>query len=458
MNGDNRRMYDLIIRGGSYPDFDKRELVRADIAVSGGRIAAVGDIADGDAAEVIDASGRIVSPGFIDMHMHEEEFGQGGIKLDVSEYLTRQGVTTGVSGNCGQQFHRISEFRKIIDDIGGSYINYAMLAGYNYFRENEGIGWYDDAPEETRARIIDLLREELEAGARGFSFGLEYCPGVSTEEMTGAVMALREYDPFISIHFRADCDDCIDSVREMAELSRATGCRVEISHIGSLAAVGGHMKESLDIIREERLTNPRLCYDVYPYNAFCTIIGSAAFDMDWRAKWNMDYDIIMPLFEPYIGVRCDEALYEKIRREQPDAFVAAFALDENEVRMAIADPMGLFGSDAEVAYGYDIHPRVAGCFPRILGRYVREEGVISLIDALDKMTRRAAACIGLPSKGEIRPGMDADLTIFDPDTIIDGATYTDTSIPNKGIDRVMIGGRTVCAGGELTGDKPGRVL
>lgn len=453
-------MYDIIIKNGKYPDFEKKSFEEADIAIKDGKITAVlgSDGHAEEAALVIDAGSRVVSPGFIDMHMHEEEYRDGVRKLDVSEYLIRQGVTTGVSGNCGQQFHRISEFREFLGETGGSYINYAMLAGYNSFRGKLVPGWYDPAPADARKKVIADIREELEAGAWGFSFGLEYFPGISTDEMTEAVMALRDHDPFISIHFRADCENCMDSVREMAKLSRDTGCRVEISHIGSLAAVGGHMKESLDFLRNEIAENPRLCYDVYPYNAFCTIIGSAAFDMDWRAKWNVGYDIIMPLVEPYIGQRCDEELFNKILREDPDALVAAFALDEDDVKMAIAEPLGLFGSDSEVTAGYGIHPRCAGCFPRILGKYVREEKVISLMDALEKMTRRAAAHIGLGSKGEIKPGMDADIVIFDPDTVADGATYTDTEIPNRGIEYVINGGRLVLDHNELTGERPGVFL
>ena len=457
-------MYDLLIKNGKYPDFEKGEFVSADIAVKDGKIAAIlpesaGDAqAIDDAARTIDASGRVVSPGFIDMHMHEEQFQGDNREYDVSVLLAKQGVTTGIAGNCGISWRPTSEFKEIVKQKGGCYINYVLLSGYNWLRENEGLGWYDSCPEDIRKKIVAKIKDDLDNGAWGFSFGLEYGPGIATEEMTKAALELKEYDPFISIHYRADCEECMNSLKEMADLSHDTGCRVEISHIGSLAATAGNMEKSLDYVRKEIAENPRLRYDVYPYNAFCTIVQSAAFDMDWRAKWGVDYDIIMLLQEPYKGQRCDEALYKKIREEFEDTYCVAFAMSEDEVRMAIKEPCGLFGSDGDVAPGNDIHPRAAGCFPRILGKYVREEKLLPLIEALDKMTRRAADRMSLTGKGEIKTGMDADLVIFDPDTIIDGAEYTDTSKPNKGIDYVIIAGEPIVDHNEMTGALTGRVL
>ncbi|MBQ1407753.1 MAG: amidohydrolase family protein [Eubacterium sp.] len=452
-------MYDILITGGMIPDFTTKTFVKANVAVKDGKIEAVLP-EDGfvEAARVIDASGKVVSPGFIDMHSHEEVFPDGSTEFDVSKYYLRQGITTGICGNCGIEFNPVSYVKKVYETNGGGYINYVPLAGYNSFRDEYGFGWYGDVPADVRAEIIEKLRAELEDGAWGFSFGLEYCPGISTEEMTDAVMALKEYDPLISIHFRADTDKCLDSVHEIADLSKVTGCRVELSHIGSLAAVGGNMRPSLDIMNEEMSANPRLGFDVYPYNAFCTEIGSAAFDMDWRAKWNCGYDIIMPLCEPYMGMRCDEALYNKILKEQPEANVVAFALDEADVRLAIADPNGFYGTDGGMFPGMGSHPRTAGSFPRILGKYVREEKLLPLIDALEKLTIRPAAFVGLPTKGDIRPGMDADITIFDPDTILDGATFLDTSLPNVGIDYVIVAGKVGCDHNELTGELGGELI
>ena len=415
-------MYDTLIVDGRFPDFDAGALVPAEIALEGGKIAA--RLPPGErpqACRVVDAAGKVVSPGFIDLHMHEEEFAGDSRRYDISEYMALQGVTTCVGGNCGQQNHSMARFKEILAANGGAPANYILLAGYNSLREAEGLGWYDAAPEAVRKRIQSRLAEELAEGAWGLSFGLEYAPGISEEEMTRAVEAVRSFDPFVSIHFRADCEECMSSLEEMARLSRRTGCRVQVSHLSSLA-------------------------------------GTAVFDMDWREKWGVDYDIILLLHPPYAGRRCTKELYEKVRRETPEVNVVAFAMDEESIRTAIAHPAGLLGSDGSISGGCLGHPRAAGTFPRILGKYVREEKALTLMEALDKMTRRAARRLGLSGKGQVAPGMDADLVIFDPDTIADGAEFTDITLPNRGIDLVLVSGAPTVENGVLTGALPGRFL
>ena len=451
-------MYDTLIAGGQYPNFDTGKLERAEIALKEGKIAAILPAGEcPQATKVIDATGMVVSPGFIDMHMHEEEFKDGSHSYDIAEYMARQGVTTCLAGNCGQQNHRLADFKAILADNGGAPVNYIMLAGYNSLREEEGLGWYEAIGPDKQAKVLDKLKEELEEGAWGLSFGLEYSPGISAQEMTQAVQAVKGYDPFVSIHFRADCEECMASLQEMAQLSRDTGCRVQVSHLSSLAGTAHNMPQSLDFLAGEIEKNPLLGYDTYPYCAFSTGIGTAVFDMDWREKWGVDYDIILLLHEPYAGQRCTKELYEKVRRETPEAHVVAFAMDEESIRAAIAHPAGLLGSDGGITDGAG-HPRCAGTFPRILGKYVREEKALTIMEALDKMTRRAARRIGLPTKGQIKEGMDADLVIFDPDTISDGATFTDITLPNRGIEAVLVSGVVTVEGSTLTGALPGRFL
>lgn len=434
-------IFDTVISGGVYPDFETGQLIPGEIAIADGKIAAILPAgAEFRAAKTIDARGHVVSPGFIDLHMHEEDFLQEELSFNASLYMIKMGVTTAVGGNCGVMNHGYTEFKSIVEALGGSPVNYILLTGYNSLREQAGIGWYDGAPEEKRHAIQQLIRQEIADGSWGVTFGLEYAPGITSEEMTESVMAVQDADPFVAIHYRADCEQCMASLEEMAKLSRDTGCRVQISHLSSLGGPGHRMGQSLAYLEQEISSNPRLGYDTYPYDAFCTGIGTAAFDDGWRERWGVDYDIVMLLHEPYKGVRCDKELYEKTRRENPKVNVVCFAMDEDSIRQAISHPLGLLGSDGILSNGKEGHPRIAGTFPRILGKYVREEKALTLMEALDKMTRRAAERIGIPGKGQIRVGFDADITVFDPDTIMDGPDWTDLSIPNVGIDCVLIGG------------------
>ena len=450
-------MYDTLIVGGSYPNFQTGTLERAELALQNGKIAALLPAgARPETAGTVEAEGMVVSPGFIDLHMHEEAFEESR-DYDISRYMALQGVTTCVGGNCGQQSRPLAEFKAILEENGGAPVNYLMLAGYNSLREEEGLGWYDTAPQDVRKRIQAKVERELEAGAWGVSFGLEYAPGISTEEMTQVVEAVKRYDPFVPIHFREDCEGCLPSLKEMAKLSRDTGCRVQVSHLSSLAGTAHNMPASLAFLEKEIGENPRFGYDTYPYAAFCTGIGTAVFDVDWRKKWGVDYDAILLLHPPYTGQRCTKELFEAVRRENPEVNVVAFAMEEEGIRAAVAHPAGLIGSDG-VWGGALSHPRMAGTFPRILGKYVREEGVLTLVEALDKMTRRAALRLGLKGKGEIRPGMDADLTVFDPAVIADGPAFTDITLPNRGIHTVLVNGVATVKGGRETGARPGRYL
>ncbi len=455
---------DTVIVSGLVPNYEAGDLLAAAVAINGGKITqvvpstdeqAVADLA-ANASEVIDAKGHVVAPGFIDIHMHEEDLD------DTKEYaigrlMARMGVTTGICGNCGESPQPIEKFRSWVESQGGAPMNYVVLAGYNDYRRLQGPGPYDGATEEQQQAARKLVREQIEAGCWGVSFGLEYDPGITTEEMHAALAQIRDLDPFVSIHFRADCEDAPDSIREMAELSRAAGVRVEVSHLSSLAGYG-YMDEALELIEAEHAANPRFTYDTYPYTAFSTGIGTAVFDVDWRTKWGCDYDAIQFLYPPYRGQRATKETYEQVRREHPEQNVVCFAMRAEEISAALANPLGLVCSDGGVYEG-ECHPRAAGTFPRFLGRYVRDEKIMGLVEALEKITLKPAQRIGLDGcKGTVEVGKDADLVIFDPQEICDRSTFDDPAVPPVGIDRVMVAGRSVVVDGHDTDELPGGIL
>lgn len=447
-------MYNILIKNGVYPDFASGEMVKANIGLKDGKIAYIGS-EEPLSERQLDAEGKIVSPGFIDIHMHEENFAKEGNQYIISKLMLQMGVTTAVGGNCGVQYQPISEFRRVIRENGGCPVNYILLAGYNTFREKTGKGHFDAITEKEMAQIKMNIEGELAEGAWGISFGLEYDPGISYEEMLYAVTASNEPGHLVSAHFRTDCVEDIASVEEMVRFSAEIPQKFQISHLCSCSAIG-KMKESLDCINEAMEKNPRLDFDTYPYNASCTNIGSAVFRDGCMEAWGKDYSCILLTDEPYKNVYCNKKIFQKVRKEYPDMLAVAFLMNEDEIKAAITNRNGMIASDAILNMGKG-HPRAAGTFPRILGKYVREEKALSMPDALRKISYTPAERLGLDKKGRIEIGCDGDITIFDQDTIADRAGWTNLD-PPVGIEYVIIKGKVAVENGCIVDEHLGNFI
>lgn len=448
-------MIDTLIINGRYPDFDRGEFVRANIGISEGKIVQIGGERP-QASKTIDAPGCIVSPGFIDIHMHEENFAEDGERFTIAELMLKMGVTTACGGNCGMQNQRLSRLKQVIRRLGGCPINYVMLAGYNQMRYELGLGHDDSLSAEQRAIMRKLLTEELEEGAFGISFGIEYDPAITYEDMLDALKLLDDDRYLAAAHYRECGIGAVDSVKELIALSEAAGVKFQISHLVSCSAYG-QMAASLELIDRSIEKGSLVNYDTYPYNAFSTHIGSEVFEKKSMDQWCEDIGTIMLTQEPYKNQFCTEELLVKARAEYPQMLAVGFIMNEEEITAAINHPYGMVASDAILSCGNG-HPRAAGTFPRVLGKYVREEKALSLIDALRKMTLEPAKRLELPSKGKVALGADADLTIFDPETILDGATYDDLYIQPEGIDYVLIAGETAMDHKQVVSDRLGRFL
>lgn len=449
-------MLDLLIKNGVYPDYNEGLMKESNIGIKNGKIAYLG-LEEPSAVKIIDAADRVVSPGFIDIHMHEENFKGEGKKYVISEMMLKQGVTTCVGGNCGVMYQTLKEFKSVIDELGGAPVNYIMLSGYNDYRTPLGLGHYDSATKEQWDLIREKVAEDLSEGAFGISFGIEYDPGITFEEIIYATEVSDDENLLVAAHYRADCIGNIDSIKEMVDIQNAINKKFQISHLSSCSAIG-QMDESLKYINDAIDKNPLLNYDTYPYNAFSTTIASTVFDDGCLDAWKKDYSDLMLTDDPYKNVRCTEEIFRECREKYPEMLVVAFVMNEDEIAKAIANPQGMVASDGIINHGNG-HPRAAGTFPRVLGKYVREEKVLPLIDALRKMTLEPAKRLGIESfKGQIKLGADADLTIFNPDTIIDGATFGDLSIAPKGIDYVIVDGHICAENSTIVDDRRGKFI
>ena len=448
-------MFDLMIINGTCPNFETHKMEKQNVGILDGKIAYVGSEIF-EAAHVIDASGDVVSPGFIDIHMHEENFKTEGKKYIISKMMLEMGVTTAVGGNCGVQYQPLNYFKKVIDELGGSPVNYIMLAGYNQFRVEMGIDRYKHPSQKQMDELRNLIKRELDEGAYGISFGIEYDPGITYDEMLSAVKASDDPNLLVSAHYRDETKkDDLFPIEEMIRFSNDIPQKFQISHLSSCSATGT-MKEALECINEAMKKNPKLNYDTYPYNAFSTTMGSAVFEDGCLEGWGKDYDSIMLTDEPYKNVYCNEEIFKKVRKEYPEMLAVAFVMNEDEIAAAISNPVGMVASDAILNNGNG-HPRAAGTFPRILGKYVREEKVISLIDALKKMSFEQADRLNLKYKGSIKEGFDADITIFNPNTVIDKADFSQLRKP-EGIDWVIIDGKIAVENGNTINQQLGKFI
>lgn len=431
-------MYDIKIINGRVVDFESNSLIKSDIGIKNGKIIEVGKITE-NAIKVINANDHIISPGFIDIHMHEEMIGSLEYgDYDIANKMSLMGVTTAHGGNCGINIGDTKKFIEFIQN-NGAPINYLMSIGYNSLREKIGvIDNYIEATDLQINQISSLIKEYIDLGVVGLSFGIEYSPGITFEEMVKACKCIEGENLFISAHFRCDCDKAIDSIKEMIELSKKTKLPIQISHLGSCSAMG-MMSESIKLIQESIDNGLDITVDCYPYDAFSTFIGSAIFDDGCFERWNKGYDSILLTEGNYKGIRCDKETFYKVRKNHPDMLAVAFVMNEDEVSECIRAPFVFVGSDGlyNKAQG---HPRGAGTFPRLLGKFVRERKDLTLIDAIKKITCMPAKRLGLTSKGSINKGMDADIVIFDENKILDRASFEQPTLSPIGIDYVIVNG------------------
>lgn len=430
-----------LIKNGLLIDPANQVQAKLNILLDHGKVAAVtSDIPEAD--RVIDARGRIVCPGFVDIHMHEDPLeSDGRIYADdekaIFNCMLRMGVTTAICGNCGENRYDPAEYLDIVDRDGIA-VNVGMLAGHQWFREHVGAtDKYGPATKEQKARMAKEIGEALDRGCVGVSFGIRYVPGIDMDELTAAAAPCRKTGKMIAAHIRSDAAEVFDSGREFMETGRKLQLPVEISHIGSMAGFG-QMEQFLNMVDEYKMNGLDVSCDCYPYYAFSTSLGSTTYDDGWTERYGCGYDVLELCEGRYKGRRCTKEIFDEERLNNPGCITVCYVMKASDVDMAFRHPNVMLASDGVMNYGQG-HPRAAGAFPRLLAEFVRP-GKLDLYEAVRMMTAMPAAKVGLAGKGRLNVGADADVVIFDLENIRDRSSFKAPVTAPVGIDYVFIGG------------------
>lgn len=441
--------YDLVIANGRVMDPESGLDAVRHVGVRGGTIEAVSETPL-EGTRVIDASGHVVAPGFIDLHEH-------GQQDESYRMMARDGVTSAFELEVGTG----DVPAWYAEREGGQIVNYGVSIGHIKVRMKvlgdpgrgllpAGVGGSGTATEAQLVEMENLLRKGLEDGAVAVGFGSAYTPGAPMSEFERMFRIAAEGGASSHIHLRGG----VEGLDETIGAAKAAGAPLHIVHVNSVAR--DDIDAFLGAIQAARDAGQDVTTEAYPYGAGMTEIASALFD-DWES-WP----------DERFGQHQLVSTGERLTR---DTFAKHRALggtiiihnrSDEQTRKAIVSPLSMIASDGYIENGRG-HPRTTGTYAKVLGRYVREEGVVALMDALRRMTVEPARRLevrvpAMKNKGRVRIGADADITVFDPATVIDRATYEDASIPSAGIPYVIVGGQPVVDGGALTDARPGRAI
>ncbi|MDF2655992.1 MAG: N-acyl-D-amino-acid deacylase [Bacillota bacterium] len=453
-----KSMFDLVVKNGLVVDPANRVHSRLNIGVRDGKIARVtGEPITGRTE--IDAEGLVVTPGFIDMHMHEDPYDSKKNAFDfmISDTMLRMGVTTAIGGNCGIGYEDPAAYLNAVDRLGFP-VNLGMFAPHECIRNAVGsFGRYDAVDPIYFDKMKEFLRTQLESGCVGLSMGLEYDPGLGEAEVLALMQVAADRGKLTAVHQRSDGNLAVTSVREVLDYAQATRGALQISHLSSMCSFGT-MEEILAIIDDARLRGIDAGFDGYPYYAFCTYLGSAVFDDGFLDKYSGGeslYTKLQAASGELQGESLNRESFLELREKSPDTLIVAHILNEREVDLCLSHPNGIIVSDGLYSDGKG-HPRGSGTFPKFIREFVFHKKQMSLDTAIEKITYLPAFRLGLNAKGALSAGKDADITIFDPETITDEATYQEPFKAPSGIEYVIINGGIALKQGDILNRSLGR--
>ncbi len=449
-------IYDYVIKNGTVIDPKSELTTLANVGIIKDKIGIV-TRQDINGKQVVDATNKIVCPGFIDIHSH----------LDSSDYAgglsVAQGITTSLTGNCG-----ISEFpiKKFLDktEQNGYILNQATCVGQSWkLRELAGLKDPNAvATPKQIAQMAEYAEQALAEGAYGISLGVEYAPATTKEEIIALAKVASKYDKLMPVHSRYGCNRFAEDMNEFMEIVKLTGVKLQISHLGYQYGYGQMDAALLMIDKMWEQGYPIMC-DSGLYEAFATFIGSEVFAPGWLEWFGCSMNDLVICSGPHAGKHCTEELYQEIRAHAPQTVGTAFVGKLHEFIRAIQHPAVVVCTDAGLGKKPgDGHPQDVGTFPKLLGRVVREQNALTLMEAIRKSTILPAQIMGLDNKGWLGTGADADIVIFDPNRVIDKADYSgigEADALPEGIEYVFVNGTAVVENEKVMADRrPGKVL
>lgn len=507
--------------------------LKADVLIHDGKIEKIAASIDAADAEIIDAEGLAVAPGFIDTHSHSdlqillnpevmpkimqgittEVLGQDGISMAplpveyISPWRKNLAGLDGDSDDINWEFKTTEGYLKMIDDVKPG-LNECYLVPHGNIRM-EAMGLENRLPnEEELEKMRDITRREMEAGAVGLSTGLIYMPCAYSEstEIIEMCKVVAEYDGIFVIHQRSEADTILDSMEEVIKIGRESGVKIHYSHFKVCGKKNwDKIDQVIELLEKCHKEGIRVSFDQYPYVAGSTMLGvilppwvhdggtdnviMRLADPELRKKMVYDIENGIPGWDNFVEFAgLDQIFVTSVKTKKNEdaiglnliqlgelrgknAYDATFDLlleEENAVGMVdfygTEEHVQLFMKRPEMnactdgLLGGKPHPRVYGAFPRILGKYVREDKALTLEEAIYKMTKKPATTFNMTGRGELKAGNIADITIFNPETVIDKGTYVEPIQYPEGIEYVLVAGEVIINKGKHTGTRAGKVL
>jgi len=447
------QQYDIVISRGRVIDPETKLDAVRDVGIRDGKIAAISE-APLNGRSVVDARGLVVTAGFIDLHQH-------GQTPENYAFKARDGVTTALEMEVGVSpvaaWYRAREGQSLINfgaSVGHIPARMAVLDDTGTFLPRDRAVTTPASVEQLSA-IVSLLRQGLDEGALGIGMGIAYVPAATRAEIFRVFELAAARKTPVYVHLRSSGPvepGGLDALEEVMADAAASGASLHVVHITSTELAQTPI--ALGMIHSAARHNLDFTTEAYPYTAGMTDIASAIFSEGWQARnGGISYHDLQWAAN---GERLTAESFARYR--QQGGMVAIHSIPEEVVRIAMADPEVIVASDGILDHGKG-HPRAAGAYARVLGKYVRDEHVLSLMDALRKMSLLPAERLNLSTKGRLQPGADADIVVFDPQRVTDRATFENAAQYSEGIPDVMVNGVWVVRDSQLQRDVfPGRGL